>query len=329
MTSSFAAFVQHAFNADIKRFRNFMSFDRRWLEEHGSEDSHGRTLWALGTTARHDASSPRRHWAAALFASALPAVEGFASPRAWAFTLLGLDDYCIAMPDDRSAADLRSRLAERLDVLFGQVATADWVWFEEGLSYDNARLSEAMIRVGKSTGRSAYVAIGLQTLDWLIAAQTTAAGLFRPVGTDGFHDVRKPPRKFDQQPVEAAATIAACLAAFRASGDRRWATEAHRAFAWFLGHNDLSTPLVDPETGSCRDGLHPDRRNENRGAESVLSYLLGLVDMRTLERMIAAGKSVDARHRGFRDPLVSIHQQPRGLLAANYIPQSAGPLSST
>ena len=152
MTSCFAAFVQHAWNADTSRFRNFMSFDRRWLEPQGSEDSHGRTLWALGAAARFDSSGPRRRWAAALFAQALPVVESFGSPRAWVFTLLGLDDYCEAMPADDLAARVRTTLAERLLALIKQVETPDWVWFEEGLAYDNARFCEAMLRTGTATG---------------------------------------------------------------------------------------------------------------------------------------------------------------------------------
>ena len=294
MILAFAAFVQHAFNPDTKRFRNFMSFDRRWLEPQGSEDSHGRTLWSLGAVARHDTCSARRPWAAALFAEALPVVERFGSPRAWAFTLLGLDAYCAAMPADAFAADMRTRLADRLLGLLKQVETPDWIWFEENLAYDNARFSEALIAAGSATGNSAYVNAGLRSLDWLTRRQTSPTGLFRPVGTESFHEVRATSRSFDQQPIEATATIAASLAAQRLTEDPRWTSEAHRAFSWFLGANDLSQPLVDIETGSCRDGLHPDRRNENRGGESVVSYLLGLSDIRNTERMIASRHPVSS-----------------------------------
>ncbi|MEO6014244.1 MAG: glycosyltransferase, partial [Devosia sp.] len=190
MILSFAAFVQHAFNPDTKRFRNFMSFDRRWLEPQGSEDSHGRTLWSLGAAARLDTSSARQRWAAALFAEALPVVDAFASPRAWAFTLLGLDAYCSAVPGDVVAKHARLRLADRLVLLLARVETPDWIWFEENLAYDNARFSEALILAGKATGSEAYVEAGLSTLDWLTHRQTSPTGLFRPVGTEGFHDVR-------------------------------------------------------------------------------------------------------------------------------------------
>lgn len=295
MILAFAAFVQHAFNPDTKRFRNFMSFDRRWLEPQGSEDSHGRTIWSLGAVARHDTCAARRRWAAALLAEALPVVEGFGSPRAWVFTLLGLDPYCAAMPADNFASDMRSRLADRLLNLLQQVETPEWVWFEENLSYDNARFSEALIVTGSATGTSAYVSAGLRSLAWLMGRQKSPTGLFRPVGTDSFHDVRAAGRIFDQQPVEATATIAACLAAQRLTEDSHWWSEAQCAFDWFFGGNDLWQPLVDIETGSCRDGLHPDRRNENRGGESVLSYLLGLSDMRSAGRMKASSRRVVVR----------------------------------
>ena len=285
LTARFAAFVQHAWNPDTGRFRNFMGFNRTWLEDKGSEDSHGRTLWALGECARKDASLPRRRWAAALFAQALPTVEAFRSPRASAFTLLGLDAYCAVVPDDRHAGETRRTLAERLMSSLASVETPGWQWFEEGLAYDNARLSQALIVTGMATRTPGYVEAGLRSLRWLMTLQTTSTGHFRPVGTASFGERLKPPLAFDQQPVEATATIAACLSAWRADDDAEWKTIATKVFAWFLGSNDLSVALVDPETGSCRDGLHPNRANENRGGESVVCYLLSLGEIRQLARV--------------------------------------------
>jgi glycosyltransferase involved in cell wall biosynthesis len=285
LAGRFAAFVQHAWNPDAKRFRNFMGFDRRWTEEVGSEDSHGRSLWALGECARGDSNAGRRKWAASLFLAALPAVRSFTSPRSWAFALLGLSSYGEAFEIDSASRECRHELAERLMTILSSVETRDWVWFEKGLSYDNARLPQALIVTGASTGVPSYVAAGLRSLRWLMKQQTTGADLFRPVGSQGFGDVLSPPRAFDQQPLEAAATVAACCAAWRADSDVKWRADALRAFAWFLGSNDLSTPLVDVETGSCCDGLHPDRPNENRGGESVVSYLLALTEIRQLHRV--------------------------------------------
>ncbi|MGB8400309.1 glycosyltransferase family 4 protein [Bradyrhizobium sp.] len=299
LTARFAAFVQHAWNPGTGRFRNFMGFNRTWLEDSGSEDSHGRTLWALGECARKDASPSRRRWAAALFAQALPTVKSFRSPRASAFTLLGLDGYCAVAPDDLRAREIRRGLADRLMSGLASVETPDWPWFEEGLAYDNARLPQALMVTGMATQTPGYVDAGLRSLRWLMTQQTTSTGQFRPVGTAGFGELRKPPRNFDQQPVEATATIAACLTAWRADGDAEWKAVAANVFAWFLGSNDLSIALVDPESGSCRDGLHPDRANENRGGESVVSYLLGLAEIRQLERVhVSPANSVALRAVG-------------------------------
>ncbi len=293
LVGRFASFVQHAWNRDTRHFRNFMSFDRRWLEDRGSQDSHGRTLWALGECARSGPTPHLRRWAAGLFRDALPTVESFGSPRAWAFTLLGLDAYLTIAPTDWRADRMRGVLADWLLTLLSRVETPEWVWFEAGLTYENARLPEALILTGAAVESPAYLQAGLRSLRWLTRVQTSPARLFRPVGTEGFGDQWRAPEAFDQQPVEAAASISAYLAAARVEGGKAWGQEARRAFDWFLGANDLAVPLADVETGGCRDGLHPDRVNENQGAESILSYLLGLADIRQLERMgLGAGQSL-------------------------------------
>jgi len=294
VTGRFAAFIQHAWNPDTRRFRNFMSYERRWLEDQGSEDSHGRTLWSLGDCARRDADPSRRKWAAALFKTALPAVEKFSSPRAWAFTLLGLDAYCALARDDFAASRMRGLLADRLVALFSATQTKDWLWFEDSLAYDNARLPQALIQTGLATRNASYIEVGLRSLRWLMSLQTTSTGCFRPVGTGSFWKPRQNPAAFDQQPVEAAATIAACLAASRAESGSEWPSGAMRAFGWFQGENDLHLTLIDPETGGCSDGLHPDRCNENMGAESALSYLLGLVEIRQFKRAAAIDRTAPA-----------------------------------
>jgi glycosyltransferase involved in cell wall biosynthesis len=288
VTTRFAAFVQHAWNPDTRRFRNFMSFDRRWLEDKGSEDSHGRTLWALGECSRSDASPSRGRWAAALFEQGLPSVRDFTSPRAWAFTLLGLEAFRSSGDRGARAVEIQHLLAGRLLTMLSAVETPDWLWFENELAYDNARLPQSLIVTGESTSTPAYTAAGLRALRWLTSVQTSEAGFFRPVGSQSFGAKRQRPRPFDQQPLEAAATVAAALAAWRADGDLRWRAAAAGALEWFYGANDLSIALIDPRTGSCRDGLHPDRANENNGGESVVSYLLALVEARRLTRFAGA-----------------------------------------
>jgi glycosyltransferase involved in cell wall biosynthesis len=281
----FAAFVQHAWNADRKRFRNFMSFDRRWLEEVGSEDSHGRSLWALGECFLGDINPTRRRWAGALFLEALPAAEEFVSPRAWSFTLFGLNAYLRTTAPTPQLSSVRRQLVERLRASLAATQTDDWVWFESSLAYENARMPQALIDTGLAINDAACVDAGLRSLRWLMSLQTTPSGCFRPVGSQSFGEQRRTPRPFDQQPLEATATISACRAAWRADSDPRWRADALRAFSWFLGRNDLSIPLVDGDTGSCSDGLHPDRANQNRGAESVLSWLMALIEIRSLYRV--------------------------------------------
>ena len=280
LTVRFAAFIQHAWNGERKRFRNFLGFDRRWLEDQGSEDSHGRALWALGEYVRSGRTGSARRWAESLFAEALGSVEAFTSPRAWSFALLGLDAFCSVTPEVARAGHVRQLLADRLMALLAACESPDWEWFESSLAYDNARLPQALIVTGTTTNTRSYVEAGLRSLRWLMRMQSAPAGHFRPIGSQGFGATRMAPSSFDQQPLEATATISACLAASRVDTDRRWQVESKRAFAWFLGSNDLSMPLVDVDTGSCCDGLHPDRVNENRGAESTVSYLLGLAEMR-------------------------------------------------
>jgi len=297
LTVRFAAFLQHAWNPETHRFRNFMSYDRRWLEAQGSEDSHGRALWALGECARGDADPSRRKWAVALFKTALPATEHFQSPRAWAFTLLGLDAYCAVVVGDLTASRLRELFADRLLCAFDVTKSKDWPWFEDVLAYDNARLPQALLLTGAALKRPRFVKVGLTSLRWLMALQTTPDGSFRPVGTESFGVARKTPLAFDQQPVEAAAAISACLAAWRVNDSAEWTAGAMRAFDWFVGGNDLQTPLVDPTTGSCLDGLHRDRPNENRGAESAVSYLLGLAEMRQFARVGATTSPAEVAHK--------------------------------
>jgi glycosyltransferase involved in cell wall biosynthesis len=326
-TTRFAAFVQHAWNPDTRRFRNFMSYDRRWLEETGSEDSHGRALWALAECARADIDPSRRIWASALFRTALPAVETFSSPRAWAFSLLGLNAWCAVETADPDAGRMRKLLADRLMALFAANERPDWLWFEDVLAYDNARLCEALILTGSAIHMPPYVETGLRSLRWLMSIQTAPSGCFRPIGSQSFGRIREKPQPFDQQPVEACAAISACLAAWRSDGRAEWSEGATRAFGWFLGENDLHAPLIDPDTGSCSDGLHPDRPNENKGAESVLSYLLSLVEMRRFAAMSAVDRATPAPKLSSSGAGAAAPRSPPGsTFVPIQIPESPEPL---
>ena len=279
LSSSYLAFLASALNRDTGRFRNFMSFDRRWLEPAGSEDSHGRALWALGIGATLSQHPGHRRLCIELFETALSNVESFTSPRAWAFTLLGLHEYLRVFPDNHRAAAAREVLTGCLVKLWKSYATDEWPWFETRATYDNARLCQALLLSGGSMLHPEAQEIGLKSLRWLASIQKTANGCFRPIGSNGFYLRRGARADFDQQPVEAQAMVAACLAAHRLTGDDNWSREARRAFEWFLGRNDLALPLYDPGTGGCADGLHSDRVNENQGAESTLAFHIALAEM--------------------------------------------------
>jgi glycosyltransferase involved in cell wall biosynthesis len=290
LASTSAAFLHHAFDPASGRFHNHMSFDRRWLDEQGSEDSHGRAVWALGVGVGRSELRTFQMMAGQLFARALPALTDFSSPRAWAFGLLGIHEYLRRLGGDSQVNQARELLTARLMELYHRHAHADWQWFEGELSYDNARLSHALIVTGRATGQEEVLQDGLKTLQWLIKQQTTERGHLRPIGSNGFYHRGGVRANFDQQPIEAQATVAACLEAYRATADVQWYQQAQRAFDWFIGANDLGLELYVPETGGCRDGLHVDRVNGNQGAESTLAFLLSLVDMRQAQDMLTSYK---------------------------------------
>jgi glycosyltransferase involved in cell wall biosynthesis len=284
LSRRYLAFLELAFNSKVERFRNFLGYDRRWQESAGSEDSHGRALWALGTVLGCSADPGLRGASGRLFESALPATLTFTSPRSWSFSVLGMQRYLDWFPGDRIIQGARNLLANRLLDLYERTHSQDWQWFENSLAYSNARLSQALILAGWNGRNRRMIDVGCESLKWLLAEQHRDNDhVFVPIGSRGFFAKGQDKARFDQQPVEACATVAACVQAYRATGESLWREEAWSAFRWFLGENDLQVPLYDAATGGCRDGLHPDRVNENQGAESTLSFLMALLDMQTIE----------------------------------------------
>jgi glycosyltransferase involved in cell wall biosynthesis len=288
--ATYAAFLNHAFDRKRGRFRNFMSFDRRWLEEVGSEDCQGHALWALGLCVAQAGQGSFQMLAAELFEQALPVAADFMSPRALAFTLIGIDEYLRRFGGDRRANQIRETLTAKLMQRYTDAATDEWQWFEEVISYANAKLPHAMILSGRCLNNGTMLELGLNSLRWLTKIQTSDAGSFRPIGSNGFYPRGQERAVFDQQPIEAQVTISACIEAYQATGDVFWATEARRAFEWFLGRNDLGLALYDSATGGCRDGLHVDRLSQNQGAESTLAFLLALAEMQALQNTITSFK---------------------------------------
>ncbi len=290
LATTYAAFLHHAFDLRVKRFHNHLSFDRRWLDEQGSEDCQGRALWALGVGVGRSPYRSFQIMAGQLFALALPALTELTSPRAWAFGLIGIHEYLCRLSGDSLVNQTRETLTSRLMELFERTAQPDWPWFQEDLTYDNAKLPHALILTGRTTGQQAVLERGLQALRWLTELQISEKGHFRPIGTNGFYRRGGMRANFDQQPIEAQAMVSACLEAYRATSDLWWYEQAQRAFDWFIGWNDLGLELCSPKTGGCRDGLHVDRVNRNQGAESTVAFLLSLAEMRLAQNMLTSFK---------------------------------------
>jgi glycosyltransferase involved in cell wall biosynthesis len=301
LASKYLAFLWYSFNDKTRRFRNFMNYQRCWQEENGSDDCHGRALWALGVVLGRSNTPAFQSMASRLFEQALPAILDTTSPRAWAFALLGIHEYLRRFAGDRMASQVGRELAERLLLLYQNCRSDDWLWFEDRLTYCNAVIPHALLTCGQWSLNQTMTEVGLESLRWLADLQSanSMGGHFAPIGSNGYYLRGGERARFDQQPIEAQTMVAACLEAYRITANTRWRKEAERAFEWFLGRNDLHLPLYDPTTGGCRDGLHPDRVNENQGAESTLAFLHALLELRLVENTLQSVEntlqSVEAR----------------------------------
>lgn len=282
LVTTYLAFLRDAFNEETRRFRNFMSFDRAWLEEVGSEDVHGRALWALGLAAAFGPNEGTTAFAVRLFNDSLASVESCSSPRAWAFALVGLHAYLRKLPGDVQARRIRKVLAERLYTLFEQNHEPDWPWCEVQASYDNAKICHALILSGQWMPHDDMLRTGLDSLEWLLRIQTAEDGNLSLIGNQGWLTKGEPKARFDQQPVEVMAIVEACAEAFRCTHNPKWLSEIRRCLGWFLGQNDCRADLYDFKTGGCRDGLQPDGANLNEGAESTLAWLISLITSHSL-----------------------------------------------
>ena len=285
LATRYLAFLWYAFNMETRRFRNFMDYQRHWLEESGSDDSHGRALLALGAVLGRSTTPTLHNIAGRIFQQSLLAILETSSPRAWAFALIGIHDYLSRFAGDRRTTQARDELEARLMRLYKENRSDEWRWFENRLAYCNAALPHALLLCGRSSSNASVIETRLESLTWLADQQRSESEgkHFVPIGSNGFHSKGGERARFDQQPVEAQAMISACLEANRITGNKLWYLEARRAFEWFLGRNDLHLSVYDPTTGGCRDGLHPDRPNENQGAESTLAFLQALLELRLAE----------------------------------------------
>ncbi|MFH1609593.1 MAG: glycosyltransferase, partial [Candidatus Bipolaricaulota bacterium] len=274
----YLSFLNYALDKESGRLRNFMFYDRRFIEKEGSEDSHARALWALGTVVAHSPTASVLGLATRMFQQALLVCETFTSPRAWAYSIPGIIAYLERFSGDREAHRICVNLAERLFQLFLDNESTDWPWGEDIVAYDNARLPQALIAAGRYLSeREDLCTQGVRSLDWLLEIQTNPhEGNLSLIGNNGWLKRGEKGARFDQQPVEVTALIDACYEAYRLTGEKRWIKEIDRCFDWFLGHNDVHQVVVDLITGGCRDGLHSTGVNQNQGAESTLAWLLAL-----------------------------------------------------
>jgi len=290
LAATYLAFLEYAFDRQTGRFRNMFAYNRSWVEGCDTDDCHGRALWGLGVAAAYSDEQGLMGMATRLFREALPACLDFTSPRAWAFALVGIHAYLRRFGGDTEVRRMREQLAERLYKPFKKHGTKSWPWSEQMLTYANGRLPQALLLSGQWLQRGEMVEMGLSALSFLLRIQKAPEGHFAPVGTDGWYPRKGTKARFDQQPIEAHAMIDACAEAWHVTQKERWLDEARTCFDWFLGRNDLGLPLVDNFTGGCRDGLHPDRANQNEGAESTLAWLMSVITMEGLRAEHTTGQ---------------------------------------
>lgn len=277
----YLSFILYAFNPELGFFRNFMSYQRSWLDQKGSEDSHGRTIWALGVAINKLNDHRRVPLISNLFRQAIPVCNDFTYPRAIAYCLLGMAYYLKSFAGDTETKRVAEALAEKLYLAFKNAASEHWIWPERTLTYANATLPHALILIGEELARDDIKDMGFNALEWLMNVQTESEH-FSAIGNQQWYEKSQQKSRFDQQPIEAQASVDACAAAYMVTHEEKWLNQAFNAFSWFLGGNDLNLPLYDAKSGGCFDGLHSSSVNQNQGAESTLSWLLSLTRLYSL-----------------------------------------------
>jgi len=283
MAPAYLSFLDHAFDPASGHFRREMDYSRRWSAEVAGEQAHGRALWGLGSAAAYGEEPGLVSLATNLFRAALPAARSFESPRAIAVAVVGIQEYLRYFSGDAEARRAREELTTRAFDRFEKNATADWFWLEDTVGPESARLPQALLMSGQWMNRPDMIETGLRALEFLLKVQRTGeasgGGHFAPVGNKGWYPRGGEKACFDQLPIEAQAAMEACIEAWHVTRERSWLAEARLCYEWFLGRNDLGISLYDHSSGGCRDGLQPDRANQNEGAESTLAWLMAATGM--------------------------------------------------
>lgn len=259
-------------------FHNFLAYDRRWLDTRGSDDAHGRVLWALAHAARFAPDEGLAAAAMFLFAQARPGIARLSFPRSWAFALFALYHYWQSAHDPTVLDQARS-LADRLLALYTAESSPGWQWFEPSVRYCNGSLPASLILASEITGVQRYRDVGLEVITWLFGVLFNAGGDLRLIGQNGWYPRGGVKARFDEQCVDAQGTVEAALIALRVTGAPHWRTYALAAFEWFHGRNSIGEPLLDHTIWGCYDGITPQGLNRNMGAESIVCYLLAFLDL--------------------------------------------------
>ena len=269
------SFLDAAQRAD-GTFDNLMSFDRRFVEDTASEDTLGQAIWGLGETVGGAPHDGYRRLANELIARALPRVDELTATKAIAYALVGLRSYLERFPGALAARSTMHRLATRLSERLEERSGRSWTWFDEELTYGNAKVPEALLVTGRALENERWVAEGLASLDFLLSV-TSAPERFDFVGNQRWRSRTDVGATFGQQPIEAGYTAQACMVAYELTGDTAYLDRARAALEWLLGRNRLGVPLYDRDTGRCADGLESHGASHNAGAESVVCALMGLL----------------------------------------------------
>ncbi len=263
----------HYMQTDGGHFRNFLHFNRAYLDDIGTEDSFGRNIWALGFLVRYAPNNSYREFASELFGKSFEVFSQLKFVRGYANTIIGICHYLKYHQSDESLIRVLIELTDKLMQALKENSDEDWYWFENKMTYDNGILPLALLHSGEITGSTRVKEAGLKSLAFL-KEKTFSKKYFTPVGNNGWLTKGGEMPSFDQQAVEAMAMVFAFEQAYHVTKEPSYIELMFTAFMWFLGENDLHIPLYDHETQGCCDGLQFNGINRNQGAESTLAYLI-------------------------------------------------------